>query len=388
MGHAQHRLSVLNHPAFSAGPVIELIAGTMFGGGQRHVLDLMSALRSEGRCAVQCWTLGGDGYLGGVPVDQVIPTYGAYNQPLHMLRHAHDLRRALNATDVALLHSHGWDATLTAWVASRGRRMPHVASLHITPEFSAWRGPRAGLRKALMRRVLCDPCITLVAVAEAVASHWREGLVLGDRPIHVVHNGVALPLSMRSATLTEAPSAVRLGIVSRLAEGKGIEQALAAVAVLHRAGESVHLTIAGSGPLDAALRAEAERLGIAPVVRFAGFVRDVPGLLGELDLLLLPSSREGLPIIILEALATGLPVISSAVGGVPEIIEDAVSGLLVPPGDVAALVLAIRRLLHDPHQRAQIGKAGRQRVEQQFTIAHCAQRLAEVYGVALRAAAA
>jgi glycosyltransferase involved in cell wall biosynthesis len=369
--------------------VIELIAGTMFGGGQRHVLDLTTALRAEGRCDAKCWTLGGDGSLGGVPVDQVIPIHGAYNHPLHLLGHADHLRRAVITTDAALLHSHGWDATLTAWVALRRRRIPHVASLHITPEFAAWTGPRARLRKALMRRVLSDPHITLVAVAEAVAKHWREGLGLGDCPIHVVHNGVAPALSNRSAALEGAPSTLRLGIVSRLAEGKGIEQALAAVAVLHRAGESVHLTIAGSGPLAAVLRAEAERLGIAPVVRFAGFVRDVPGLLGELDVVLIPAlCNEGLPIILLEAMAAGLPAVATAIAGAPEVICDGDTGLLVPPGDVAALVQAIRRLLHDPPQRVQIGNAGRQRIVQQFTITRCAQRMAEVYGGALRAAAA
>ena len=105
-----------------------------------------------------------------------------------------------------------------------------------------------------------------------------------------------------------------------------------------------------------------ERLAAAPRVRFLGFQQDVPALMAALDLLVHPAREEGIPNVIMEAMAAGKPVVSTAVGGVAELVRDGVDGRLVPPDDPAALARAVLELANDPERRRRMGEHGRERV--------------------------
>jgi len=122
-----------------------------------------------------------------------------------------------------------------------------------------------------------------------------------------------------------------------------------------------------------------KRLGLGPVVELLGTRSDVDELLAGADLFVLSSRSEGLPMSVLEAMAAGLPVVASAVGGVPELVRDGETGALVPPGDSAALAQAIRRIACDPALRDRLGESGRQRVEREFSIAGCRREHVELY---------
>jgi glycosyltransferase involved in cell wall biosynthesis len=164
-------------------------------------------------------------------------------------------------------------------------------------------------------------------------------------------------------------------VVARLDPDKGHRHLLAAAAML----PDVRFLLAGEGPERGALEALAGELGVDDRVRFLGHRNDIPQLLAACDVMALPSSFEGLPVSVLEAMASGTAVVASNIGGVDEIVRDNVTGLLVEPGDALALAAAIRRLVDDPAEAARLAEAARTHVAREFSAATMARRVAAVY---------
>jgi glycosyltransferase involved in cell wall biosynthesis len=141
------------------------------------------------------------------------------------------------------------------------------------------------------------------------------------------------------------------------------------------------MTVVGDGRARARLEARATALGLSESVRFPGYLieAEVAECLASADMLVLPSFAEGLPVVLMEALAARIPVIATQIAGVPELVVDGVSGLIVPPGDTESLVRAIDRLLSDPELRIRMGEAGRARVEVEHDITREAAWLAQLF---------
>ncbi len=201
----------------------------------------------------------------------------------------------------------------------------------------------------------------------------------GVRPerVVVILNGIIPPAPSAALVETRARLSEERGIpanaplllaVGRLVEQKGFCHLLAALPAVLRDFPRVHLLVAGDGHLRGELEAQARSLDAPAKVHFLGIRDDVPDLLAAADVFVLPSLWEGLPIALLEAMGAGKPVVATRVEGVEDVVEDAVNGLLVPPGDSAALAEAITRLLVDADLRAALGRRARRRVEQDFTI--------------------
>ena len=170
------------------------------------------------------------------------------------------------------------------------------------------------------------------------------------------------------AELGIPPDAPVVLVFSRLNRMKGIEYFLEAVVEVSRRYPEVRFVIAGDGDNRAELEAYAAKLGIASKVLFTGFRTDLPHLLAEADLSVLPSLSEGLSNSILEAMSAGVPVVATNVGGNPEIVEDGVTGLLVPARDSAALAKAMIRMFEEPGLRLEFGAAGRRRINTVFSM--------------------
>lgn len=164
-----------------------------------------------------------------------------------------------------------------------------------------------------------------------------------------------------------------IGTVARLHPVKGLGYLILAFAEVLRAFPQAHLIIIGGGGSgvealeEARLRRQVEELGLGGAVTFAGYRNDVPRWLAGMDVFVLPSLMEGLGLVLLEAMALEKPVVATRVGGIPEIVEDEKSGLLVPPADAGALATAIRRVLADPRLARRLGQAGYRRVVAQFS---------------------
>lgn len=218
----------------------------------------------------------------------------------------------------------------------------------------------------------------LICVSDASRESYYAAGIARDS-IDVVRNGVA-PRSPRCeraetrAKLDLAQDARLAIVVARLSPQKNHAALIAAMpAVLARCPQLV-LAFAGDGPLDEPLRASAAPFG--PAIRFLGARDDVPDLLAAADLFVLPSLFEGLPLSLIEAMAAGLPIVASEIGGIDEVVESGVTGLLVPPDRLAGALIA---LLLDRERAAAMGRAGRQRFETLFASARMGCETLAVY---------
>ena len=220
-----------------------------------------------------------------------------------------------------------------------------------------------------------------------IGRYWQDYLVetLGISPekVAVIPNGVPDPgrLQKADAVNTDRPLSARLLALGELGPRKGTPEILAALASPDLQERAWSATLAGNGAV-ADYQAEVQRLGLAERVQLPGWVDSEQAwqLLAQSDVLLLPSRLEGLPVAILEAMASGVAVITTPVGAIPDAILDGETGLLTPVGDASALSAAILRLLDDPLLRKRLAAAARQRFAECFTIERTAEQFARLYG--------
>lgn len=180
-------------------------------------------------------------------------------------------------------------------------------------------------------------------------------------------------------------SVTLIGIVGRIARVKGIEYFIEAAAILQREFPKARFVIVG-GPYDpndiiyfGELKERSKRLNLTDRLTFMGRRNDVPRVMAALDILALTSVSEGFGLVLIEAMAAGLPVVGTKVGGVPEVITDGEDGFLAPPGDPAGIAAAVAKLIADPELRLKMGQRGREKVERLYAADMLAKRLEEIY---------
>ena len=230
-----------------------------------------------------------------------------------------------------------------------------------------------GWKSRLLNRMLTRMVDRVVVLHERARRymHEQEGAPLGR--IVKVYNGIADPgrhspaqrQQMRQSLGLNTDSSA-IGIVARLDPIKNLPVLITAMQQIHRQQAKARLLIIGDGPLREALSQQVCDSGLDPVVQFLGTRHDVPALLSALDLLVLPSSSEGLSMTLIEGSAAGLPLIASDVGGNNELVQDGVNGLLVKAGDSDALAAALLQLINDPALARRMGAASRKRYQQHF----------------------
>jgi colanic acid/amylovoran biosynthesis glycosyltransferase len=338
----------------AAGP-LKLLAAT-FATAIRHPLSFVHALRTAVR-------LGRRSERGIV-------------KHLIYLAEACLLVRLMRQRGVSHLHAHfGTNATTIALLAHTLGGPPYSFTVHGPDEFDRPMADSLGDK------------IAGAAFAVAVSSYGRSQLYRwADRrdwhKIQVVHCG--LDASFLGADAVPVPTAPRLVCVGRLAEQKGQLILLQALAQLAAEGVTFEAVLAGDGPMRPVIETEIERLGLGKSVRITGWLSgaDVRREIEAARGMVLPSFAEGLPVVIMEALALGRPVVSTYVAGIPELVRDGVHGWLAPAGDVESLATAIRELLTAPPERLDaMGKAGAARVAERHDVRREAEKLVELFSV-------
>jgi glycosyltransferase involved in cell wall biosynthesis len=234
-------------------------------------------------------------------------------------------------------------------------------------------------------RILTARIDRLIAVSRSIVDKLRqEGR--DAAPISLIHNGVDLErydhqgpcCTLRDEYDLPAEGPI-VGVVARLEPEKGHPTLLEAWRTIAAAVPDATLLVVGEGSQRAALEALAADLGVADRVVFTGRRDDVPAVTAALDVAVLPSYREALGLTVLEAMALSRPVVASNVGGIPEMIEDGVTGLLVPPRDAGALAAAILRLLRDHPLADTLGRAGHDLVHESFCIELMVAAVEQIY---------
>lgn len=335
--------------------------------------------------------------LGGNPYEAELRAAGVPVVDLEArnLRDVGAHRRLLRLMDerrIELVHAHLETASIQATVAGRRAGVPVVTTFHVAPPADpAW--TRAALRRRLRIALVNRWAGANLAVSEAVRRAWVARGLDPDR-VTVVPNGIDPAPFERAASDAELRRRVRaaLGVpegaplvlaVSVLRPGKGMEVLVEAARAVLEAAPHVRFAVAGDGPLRPRLEAVCAAAGLGDAVRWLGFRRDVPALLAACDLVVQPSLDDALPTALLEAMAAGRPAVASAAGGIPEIVEPGITGVLVPPGDAAALAGALVRLVARPEERAELGGRARRRARERFSTEAWLGRLERVYGEAL-----
>lgn len=374
-------------PAASADRIRLLHIITTFdpGGAENHLLSLITATdRSRFEPAVIY--LKGHGGLApelerlGVAVQRV--GVGQRYTLAGLLR----LVRAIRQVRPDIVHTHLFRADLYGGLAARLAGAPVVVSTrHNDEDFL-----RQPLWRLLHRLIsLCEDRI--IAISDHVGRYTIEIGV--DNPGKVqriyygldparfrrtLRTGVDVARALR-AEFGVKPEHYLLGVVARLAPQKGHRYLLEALALAIQEEPALRLLVAGQGPLREQLEAQARQLGLGAHVIFAGWRSDVANIMAALDLLVLPSLWEGFGLVLLEAMALQKPVVATGVSAIPEVVEDGVTGLLVPPADPAALACAILQLARDRERGREMGRRGRLRLEERFTLDRMAQETEQVY---------
>lgn len=367
--------------------LLQLITLSEWGGAQQYVLSLARGLRGQYDVTVACAP-------GGPLVDRLhregirvieVPSLVRMPHPLLDLKALRFLVRLMRGEQFALVHCHSTKAGLLGRIAARMAGVPVVL-------FTAHGWQFVGDWPLLLRLAMAAAewlAARLSTAIICVSDYDRQialrmGIGTPERLV-VVHNGVdPAPWLGNGQGAPDPPDGQRPStavMVGRLTVQKDPAALLEA---WHRVDRSHRLIMVGDGPLLTDLKRQIQRDGLADRVLLLDPTSDIPSLLRTADVFVLCSRWEGLPLAIIEAMMSGLPVVGTRVGGVAEVVEAGETGLLVPCQNPEALSSALNRLLHDPGLRARMGEAGRRRALERFTEARMLAATAEVYARVLR----
>lgn len=278
-----------------------------------------------------------------------------------------------------VVHTHTPRAALVGCLAAAWTGVPLIHHLHSPTSSDTTHRWRNALNTATERMAI-SRAAAVVAVSASVAEYARRIGIAHERT-HLVHNGV--PRRQRLPSRPSPSENWTLGCVALFRPRKGLEVLLSAVALLRQRGQAVRLRAVGafeSPCYEAEVRSFAHSLGLAEHVDWRGFSSEVDFELSEMDALVLPSLfGEGLPMVVLEAMAAGVPVVATRVEGVPEAIRDGADGLMVPPGDAPALAAALERLMRGEADWQAIRHSAYRRQSADFSDDSMAAGVAHIY---------
>jgi glycosyltransferase involved in cell wall biosynthesis len=383
--------------------VLQVTPNLEIGGAQENLRTMARYLPAAGVHAVVCTF--DDGPLRpeiaamGVPVE-ILPgrRHSVLALPAFVLE-ALRTRREL----IALVQRHGVDAVQTYGLGTLDFL---VATLRLTRRVQVWwtienvrfmvRREHLGRHGWLLRpKRAAHRCLYrigarlvngIIVVSDEAVSAFRDSVGYRGDKIHVVPN--AADLERHSEKVDREALRAQLGfrptdhvmtMVGTFKRQKGHAVLVAALDAVAVRMPHLHVVLVGAGDLSADIRAQVDAAGLTSRVHFLGSRRDVPALLAASDSFVLPSLWEGLSVALVEAMASSLPVIATAVSGTRQVMIDQVTGLLVPPGDAGALAHAVLDLVSDPARASAMGAAGRRRVVAEFGAAGQADQLAALF---------
>lgn len=350
---------------------------TAWRGGQNQALLILKGLYEYGHAAellaAEGSALGARAASSGICVHYV--SRGMLRIPA-----ARKIRELLEDGRIELVHANEAHAVSAAWLAGTHRRVPFVISRRVG--YPIGKGWIARARYAAAARIVAN-------------SRWvaEQAAASGVPPekLTVVHEGVEIPQRFRAEQRTAARArwgiagdSPLLGCVGVLLPDKGQEWLIRSLPQLQKEFPAVKLLLAGDGPCRSKLELLAEDLGVTNAVIFTEFVKEIETVYAALDVFLLPSFFEALNNSLLSAMAYEIPSIAFNRGALGEIIEDGRSGLLVSGPDVNEICAAVAKILRHRKFAAQLGEAGRQRVEQNFSALSMMNGMIQVYEQCLR----
>jgi glycosyltransferase involved in cell wall biosynthesis len=348
------------------------------GGVFQHVTRLCEGLAARGHEPVVAAPL--DGRPPGLEAELISLPMGRAVAPREDARAVAAAARLVRRVRPALVHAHSSKAGAVARLARPAfPRTPLVYTPHGYAFAGYFESERERARYRAVERALAPFASLVLCVCEA---ERRLAASIGpERRTRVVHNGIPAPAE---APVHPALEPLRergpvVGVVTLLRPGKGLETLVDALPEVTASYPSASVAVAGRGPDREAIEAHAAERGVAGALHLLGETAGPMPLLAGADVFVSASWAESFPYNVLEAMAAGVPVVATDVGGTAEAVVDGETGLVVPPRDPAALGAAIGELLADPARRERLGEAGRRRVAERFTVERMLEGTAEVY---------
>jgi L-malate glycosyltransferase len=370
-------------PAATSAPArtrVMHVLNTLQTGGAEYLVLNVAKSYDQRRFEMMVCSMGGDGEIGdelralGIPVFVLERRQGL--DPLLMPR----LLRLIRRQRVKVVHTHNVAPWLYAGIAGRlgGARVCHTEHSNLFPQQRALRRAERLLGK-ISKAVICD--------GEDVRRQLIEEQRLSPRNVVTIYNGVDTALYARLVDRAAGRRALGLAddtpVVATVARLEPVKDQGMLLRAFERVGGELpeaRLVLVGDGSVRGDLEEQARRPGLAGRVIFLGRRADVAALLPLFDVFVLSSTSEGLPLTVLEAMAAGLPCVSTSVGAVPEAVVEGQTGLLVPTGDSDRMAAALIRLLRDPGLRRQLGGAGQRRARAEFDLKSMTRRYEDLYG--------
>ncbi len=361
--------------------IVHIVEDLKIGGLERVLASIVTSL-DRNKYDVQVWCLASGGRIAEElqekGVDVRILGLTSYYNPLNVWT----LARLLRRERIDLVHTHGYFASTFARIAARMAGVPAVIA-HVHSAYTDY-----SVRNMLIERFLSYFTDRIVCVSSAVEAFVTKTEGIAKKKTSVIYNGISAPDSPLSLeernklrlSLGLTPRDIIIAVVASLTRNKGHKILLEGFKEIWPKNPLPRLLIIGDGPERESLEAAAARLGIDQAVFFAGNRGDVRKLLQVCDILVLPSlHREGLGVAIIEAMAAGIPVIGSNLGGIPEAIRDGENGLLTAPGDVFGLANAMKKLIEDRELRVSMGSSGLQFYRGKFTLERMMRQIEGLY---------
>ncbi len=351
------------------------------GGAEWHVVNLASALAEQGhRVTLACTVEGALAPLAKQAGISIRPLLHHLVKRRQSLKYAWKLAKLVRQSQFDLVHAHMYASALASAYALLGTTIPLVITEH----------SQANWRSHYARRCSqwsYSQAQHIIAVSREIQRRLIEQDGVPYERVPVIMNALPPAPELHTSIQPGLPAALRngplVGVAARLQPEKGVVYFLEAAAHILQFLPQVHFLVMGDGPQRKELQAYVQQLGVQEHIHFLGFRLDARAIVGLLDVLVVPSLNEGTPLVMLEAMTAGVPVVASAVGGIPEQIRHQCEGLLFPPGDAMALAEAVLHLLQNPTWMRQLSEAGRQRALSRFSFTAMVQETENVYRATL-----
>ncbi|HTL48437.1 MAG TPA: glycosyltransferase [Verrucomicrobiae bacterium] len=347
--------------------VLHVIWALDLGGAEQVVLNLVRHLHRDRFEPVVCCLNGRGRFAGGLE-EEGIKVIALHKAPRIDWGLVPKLTRLIRDEKIDLVHTHLFTAHLWGRMAAHRAHVPVLSTEH---GMDVWRSGWHHLLDSFLVRTNSR----MIYVSDKVRDFYVRRVNGAAAKAVVLHNGIDVPRfaaagnreTMRRS-LGVAPETQVLGIVGRLSPEKAHEDFLKLVQTLLGQGKNVTGLIVGDGALKAQLMEKSRLMGLDKNIIFTGLRKDIPELYAAMDVFVLCSHREGFPMTVLEAMAAGVPVVCTDVGGIKECLEDGKDGFLVPPGDLGALAAKIALLIDDKALREKIVARAREKVAANFSV--------------------
>lgn len=357
--------------------VCHLASGDLWAGAEVMIAVMVEALVARPECEVHAIVLN-PGRLQNRLSELGIPVRVLPESELGPLKMFEAITAELRNARCTVLHTHRYKENILGALAAWWAGVPVcVRTVHGSPE--PFRGLAHIRMKVylwldrLIQRYLNDRVVVVANYLKSEMSGW-----LSEEKLAIIYNGVLddVPNLERKGDTRDG---FTVGWAGRMVPVKSLDVLLHAVARLKATLYSIRVRLAGDGPEAKRLHHLSRTLGLKDVVEFCGFVTDISDFLSTLDVFVLPSMQEGIPIAVLEAMRAGVPVVASAVGGIPEIIVHRKNGILVRPCDVDALASALGEIANDNGIRDRIGAEAKATVSSRFSARRLTAELVSLY---------